>query len=171
MAARDLDAARARLLGTSVVPSASVRAAAEMLWATMMEVIPPVSQILPRRLNPKLDAFGRRRPRADKCELIALSFLPGEDELMDFLFRKLPSFHRRIMLVMLNERALTGKWVWTHDRALELMVSSSWKLESTQDPALLFKCARPRLVSKGFLRMVTYEEFSRGPEFVGLSLV
>ncbi len=170
---RSMDALRARLLDTGVVPSKSREESASMLWSAVMATRESpwagIAEVWSR--THVRDLLGNRKFDTSNLELIELSHFPGKDPAKDFLFSKLAAIFRRTFLIFLDEYFATSKWIWTSHQMVEIARANYPRLKTAQEPLLAFRVSRSKLIARGFLRKVTYEEFVSSPKYRGVSLV
>ncbi len=170
---RSMDAARSSLLNTSVVPSKTRAESAAMLWAAAMLLTEPSSRDAPSYWTaPYLaDSFGNRKYKTSEYELVELTHFFGRDEVRDAMFLKLHAYQRRVLRILHSDYERTSRWIWTAEQTVEIAQANADKLKTTADPILMFRQARQWLVSRAFLKKVTYEEFASSPKYTGVSLI
>ncbi len=150
----------------AAISSSDAGTAAKLLWATIMELVPGMGATLPRKLSRTTDAFGNpRNPDRSKLELICLAYVPGQDRMQDFFYKRLSKQEKAILAILVKD----GRGIWTSDQMEELMVAKASELATVQDPLTVFKYYRGSLLERRFLRRVSYEEFAK--KYRGVSLV
>lgn len=156
-----MDLARQSLLHAPVVKSPSAEVAADLLWDTIMLKVPSAGSSMLAKLPPVLDSFGNVRNLTKvPIELIALSYVPGLDHMRDHFFKKMKGRERQLMEIIIA----SGTRLWTKAQLDELVEANAHKFTSTQPPAKILHYYRGQLLTKGFLRRVTYQEYIDSPE-------
>jgi hypothetical protein len=169
---KTMDSIRESLLGEAVEPSPSRDVAATRLWhvlslgADFVKIPPSESFAYVRRK----DAFGNDKTRhTGIIELIQLSWIPGNDYIVDFFFKKLPPQAKQIVKILMED----GRKIWTSEQANEVIKArgDEIKTSQTRGPLGIFDYYKSRLFEVKILKKVSYADFASKPEFEGMSVV